>query len=145
MSKENLTNAVLARELEDLGLKVPTAYDGTFDRERALELRKMKLEEIEVDKKLRRKVRVMFHHSTNPSAGGYVYGSVNDHNFQAPYGVEVEIPEFVLRGSIDNAKTVTYERISRPGQPDEFVRRETMVYPYTFLGYAEETDSEAKA
>lgn len=143
MSKETLTNANLARELEELGLQIPTTFDGEFDRDKALAMRKAKLAEKAAEEKLQRKVRVIFNHSTNPNAGSYVFGSVNHHNFQAPYGIEVDIPEFLLRGAIDNAKTVTWERVSRPGGTEEIVRKETPVYPYTFIGYVEDLEKAA--
>ena len=85
-----------------------------------------------------RKCRVIFHTSSNPSAGPYVFASVNNKNFQAPYGKEVVVPEYMLRECIDRAYTTSYQSKS-----DEFGRQSTVevkipTYPYTFLGYVEE-------
>jgi hypothetical protein len=76
----------------------------------------------------------------NPSAGPYVFASLNEKTFQAPYEKEVVLPEYVLRECIDRAVTtnIVYEE-------DEFGRtktkeQKTPLYPYTLVGYVEDSE-----
>ncbi len=80
-----------------------------------------------------RTVRVIFHNSTNPSAGNYVYASINNKNFQAPFEKEVTIPEYFLSECIDRACTVRYEY----DDDNKVTIKKIPTYPYTIVGYGE--------
>ena len=137
------TNDYLRDELFKRKLFIPTDDEGKLIRAHAITLLQEWETEHPYDKKPR-KCRVIFHHSMNPSAGPYVFASINEKNFQAPYEKEVIIPEYMLRECIDRAvtKSIVYEE-------DEFGRTQTVehktpVYPYTMLGYVEEEEQEEK-
>ena len=124
--------------LFERGLHIPLTEDNKLIRKHAVSLlMNWRQEHAGVDPTTR-KCRVIFHTSSNPSAGPYVFASVNNKNFQAPYGKEVVVPEYMLRECIDRAYTTSYQSKS-----DEFGRQSTVevkipTYPYTFLGYVEE-------
>lgn len=137
------TNDYLRDELFKRNLFIPTDDESKLIRQHAITL----LQEWETthpyDEK-QKKCRVIFHHSMNPSAGPYVFASINEKNFQAPYEKEVIVPEYMLRECIDRAVTtnIVYEE-------DEFGRTQTKeqktpLYPYTMLGYVEEEDVPAE-
>lgn len=135
------TNDYLRDELFKRKLFIPTDDEGKLIRAHAITLLQEWETEHPYDQK-QKKCRVIFHHSMNPSAGPYVYASINEKNFQAPYEKEVVIPEYMLRECIDRAvtKSIVYEE-------DEFGRTQTVehntpVYPYTMLGYVEEEEQE---
>lgn len=137
------TNDYLRDELFKRHLFIPTDDEGKLIRAHAITLLQGWETEHPYDQK-QKKCRVIFHHSMNPSAGPYVYASINEKNFQAPYEKEVVIPEYMLRECIDRAvtKSIVYEE-------DEFGRTQTVehktpVYPYTMLGYVEEEEQEEK-
>lgn len=137
------TNDYLRDELFKRHLFIPTDDEGKLIRAHAITLLQEWETEHPYDQK-QKKCRVIFHHSMNPSAGPYVYASINEKNFQAPYEKEVVIPEYMLRECIDRAvtKSIVYEE-------DEFGRTQTVehktpVYPYTMLGYVEEEEQEEK-
>ena len=138
------TNDYLRDELFKRKLFIPTDDEGKLIRAHAITLLQEWETEHPYDKKPR-KCRVIFHHSMNPSAGPYVFASINEKNFQAPYEKEVIIPEYMLRECVDRAvtKSIVYEE-------DEFGRTQTVehktpVYPYTMLGYVEEEQEETPA
>jgi hypothetical protein len=85
-----------------------------------------------------RKVRVIFHDSSNPSAGPYVFASINDRNFQAPYEKEVVVPEYMLRECIDRAVTTMHVQEEDELGIRRTVRKRIPTYPYTLLGYIED-------
>ena len=135
------TNDYLCDELFKRHLFIPTDDEGKLIRAHAITLLQEWETEHPYDQK-QKKCRVIFHHSMNPSAGPYVYASINEKNFQAPYEKEVVIPEYMLRECIDRAvtKSIVYEE-------DEFGRTQTVehktpVYPYTMLGYVEEEEEQ---
>lgn len=133
------TSDYLRDELFKRRLFIPTDENGKLIREHAITL----LQEWETTHSYdenKRKCKVIFHHSMNPSAGPYVFASVNEKNFRAPYEKEVVVPEYMLRECIDRAVTtnIVYEE-------DEYGRMQTReqktpVYPYTLLGYAEDNE-----
>lgn len=123
--------------LFERGLSIPLTEENKLIRKHAIALL-MDWRQEHANDPLSRKCRVIFHTSSNPSAGPYVYASVNNKNFQAPFGKEVTVPEYMLRECIDRAYTTSYQT-----QQDEFGRQSTVevhipTYPYTFLGYVEE-------
>ena len=98
------------------------------------------MDDIEAKHDIHEKVRVIFHNSGNPSAGPYVFASINEKNFQAPYEQEVVIPKYFLTECIDRARTVVYEQVQTPGQKIA-TPKYIPTYPYTILGPAvEETE-----
>lgn len=130
----------LRDELFKRNLFIPTDDEGKLIRAHAISLLQDWESNHPYDVKPR-KCRVIFHHSMNPSAGPYVFASVNEKNFQAPYEKEVIVPEYMLRECIDRAVTtnIVYEE-------DEFGRTQTKeqktpLYPYTMLGYVDEEES----
>lgn len=133
------TSDYLRDELFKRNLFIPTDEEGKLIREHAISL----LQDWEATHKYDekpRKCRVIFHHSMNPSAGPYVFASLNEKTYQAPYEKEVVLPEYVLRECIDRAVTtnIVYEE-------DEFGRtrtkeQKTPLYPYTLVGYVEDSE-----
>lgn len=124
--------------LFERGLHIPLTEDNKLIRKHAIRLLMDWRQDHASMNENARKCRVIFHTSSNPSAGPYVYASVNSKNFQAPYGKAVVVPEYMLRECIDRAYTTSYQT-----QQDEFGRQSTVevhipTYPYTFLGYVEE-------
>ena len=138
MDLNNSSDMQIRDMLFQRGLSVPLTEDNKLIRRHAVSmLMDWRQDHAKADTSSR-KCKVIFHSSSNPSAGPYVFASVNTHNFQAPYGKEVVVPEFMLRECIDRAYTTTYQ-----SQQDEFGRQSSVevripTYPYTFLGYVEE-------
>ena len=119
--------------MRNRGLVPPLTDTGNLARAEAI-TRCIEWDNLQASCDTSRKVRVIFHSSSNCSAGPYVFASVNDKNFQAPYEKEVEIPEYMLRECIDRAKSISYEkRVEREGR-SHTVQHSTPVYPYTYLG-----------
>ena len=94
---------------------------------------------------MKQKARVIFHNSSSPSAGPYVFASVNDRNFQAPFEKEVIIPAYFLRECIDRARTkkYVYKENGHGGFDTEVMYIPT--YPYTFLGFVDDATEETAA
>lgn len=112
--------------LFERGLHIPLTEDNKLIRKHAVRLlMDWRQDHAGVDSTAR-KCRVIFHTSSNPSAGPYVFASVNSKNFQAPYGKEVIVPEYMLRECIDRAYTTSYQT-----QQDEFGR--SLLLKFTFL------------
>lgn len=135
------TNDELRNYLFERRLHVPTNDDGQLLRGHAISMLhdwRQQYEAVDTG----RKCRVIFHASSNPSSGPYVFASINTKNFQAPYGKEVVVPEYMLRECIDRAVSTEYHSVK-----DELGRqyvKEVLVpvYPYTMLGYVEEEKQE---
>ena len=83
--------------LFERGLHIPLTEDNKLIRKHAIRLLMDWRQDHASMNENARKCRVIFHTSSNPSAGPYVYASVNSKNFQAPYGKEVIVPEYMLR------------------------------------------------
>ena len=78
------TSDYLRDELFKRNLFIPTDEEGKLIREHAISL----LQDWEATHKYDekpRKCRVIFHHSMNPSSGPYVFASLNEKTYQAPY------------------------------------------------------------
>lgn len=135
----NGTDVELRKFLHERGLVVPLNEDDTLNREEAARMLvdwKQQYEKPDTG----RNCKVIFHASTSPSSGPYVFASLNNMTYQIPYEQEVTIPEIVLRECIDRAKITEYRTLQ-----DEYGRftttdRVVPVYPYTFLGYVEATE-----
>lgn len=119
------------------GLQIPLTEENKLIRNHAVRiLQDWKQDHLK--KEDGRKCRVIFHNSASPSAGPYVYASVNTKNFQAPYGTEVVVPEYMLRECIDRAYTTTFQAVKDELGRETVVENHLPTYPYTFLGYVEE-------
>ena len=140
-SKLNLqgTDLELRDQLFDRGLAVPLTEDNKLIRKQAVTLLQNWAQEHENDVKSR-KCKVIFHQSGNPSSGPYVFASINDKNFQAPYNKEVIVPEYMLRECIDRAQIVSYRQERDEHNRNQLVEVRTPLYPYTFLGYVDEDE-----
>lgn len=133
------SDASLIKELEMRNLEVPMSGEGNLIRGAAIEaLRAVEKADNEA-KKLERKCKVIFHRSNNPNANpNYVFVSLNERSFQAPYEEEVEIEEKYLRGCIDLAQVIDYAFVPGTDGSTDIKERRINIYPYTFLGYVDE-------
>lgn len=127
------SDAYIRECLVNRGLSIPSNSNGEFSRKDALtRLINWEQKYKGVDDGV--KVRVIFNSSNNPSAGAYVFASINDKNFQAPFDTEVIIPKYFITECIDRAHTIKYENIfdERTGG---FKRTKRMIptYPYQIL------------
>lgn len=132
-------DADLLAEMRERGRTAPLNEDGRVMRGECIRIL-TEMDDIEAKHDIHEKVRVIFHNSGNPSAGPYVFASINEKNFQAPYEQEVVIPKYFLTECIDRARTVVYEQVQTPGQKIA-TPKYIPTYPYTILGPAvEETE-----
>lgn len=142
LTKEGFINYTKLSETEIMsvmrhrGLTPPLTEGGRLARSEAI-ARCIEWDGLQASCDVTRKVRVIFHSSSNPSAGPYVFASINDKNFQCPFEKEVEIPEYMLRECIDRAKTITYEQVEDDRGRLTTKKFSTPVYPYTYLGVVE--------
>lgn len=136
---KSLKDAELVAACRDRGIVPPMNEDGRVIRQEAIRLLKEK-DELEAKHDTKERVWVVFHNSGNPSAGPYVFASINEKNFQAPYEKKVCIPKYFLTECIDRAVT---EKITKVQQMDgTFADVSTYIptYPYTILGPASPED-----
>lgn len=132
------TDEALIKELEKRNLEVPMSGEGNLIRGAAIESLKAAEKSEDTAKKLDRKCRIIFHRSNNPNANqNYVFVSLNERSFQAPYEEEIEIEEKYLRGCIDLAQVIDYSFIPGKDGSTEVKERRVNIYPYTFLGYVD--------
>lgn len=132
------TDEALIKELEKRNLEVPMSGEGNLIRGAAIESLKAAEKTEDESKKLDRKCKIIFHRSNNPNANeNYVFVSLNDRSFQAPYEEEIEIEEKYLRGCIDLAQIVDYSFVPGKDGSTEVKERRVNIYPYTFLGYVD--------
>lgn len=132
------TDEALIKELEKRNLEVPMSGEGNLIRGAAIESLKAAEKTEDESKKLERKCKIIFHRSNNPNANeNYVFVSLNDRSFQAPYEEEIEIEEKYLRGCIDLAQIVDYSFVPGKDGSTEVKERRVNIYPYTFLGYVD--------
>lgn len=135
---KKFSDADLAAEMRERGQVAPLSQDGHILRAECI-ARLMELDDIAAKSDITEKVRVIFHRSGNPSAGPYVFASINDKNFQAPYEKEVVIPKYFLTECIDRARTIVFEQVQTPGQKGSGPKY-IATYPYTILGPAVESN-----
>nr|DAS94425.1 MAG TPA: hypothetical protein [Caudoviricetes sp.] len=131
------TDLELRDALFQRGLAIPLTEENQLIRAHALQMLR-DWEQQHENEAPARKCRVIFHQSGNPSSGPYVYASINEKNFQAPFNKEVVIPEYMLRECIDRAQIVSYREEKDEYNRPVTVEVRTPIYPYTFLGYVEE-------
>lgn len=138
------TDAYLRDELFKRNMFIPLDENNKLIRKHAISLLQ-EWETVHSDSNGSRKCRVIFHASMNPSAGPYVFASVNDKTYKAPYEKEVQIPEYILRECIDRAVTTDYKFADddNTGRAKR-IEVKTPVYPYTFMGYVDEEKSTAE-
>ena len=132
-----MTDSELMNEMLERGLEIPMD-DGKLVRGVALKkLSKKAKESMSLDSF--RKMRVIFHRTGKESEAPYVFMSLNGTAFQAPYEVEVSIPEPVIRGCIDNAVSTEYDMkdFDSVKGSTNYSEKSVRAYPYTFLGYEE--------
>lgn len=134
------TDVELRDALFQRGLAIPTTDDGKLIRKHALQMLHDWEQQFELATP-KRKCRVIFHQSGNPSSGPYVFASINEKNFQAPFNKEVVVPEYMLRECIDRAQIVSYREERDEYNRPQVVEVRTPIYPYTFLGYVEDDTS----
>ena len=139
-----MTTDELRTVLNKLGLSYPTNFDGTFNRAAAISAIINWKQEQGKDSAPTRKCRVIFHRSGNPSSGSSVFASINGRNFQAPDGVEVCVPEYMIRECIDRAQVTEYTYAQDVNGKSRVVESHIPLYPYTLLGYVEDPVEEAK-
>lgn len=136
-------DADLLAELRERGRIAPLNEDGRVMRNECIRMLN-DMDDLEAKHDIHEKVRVIFHNSGNPSAGPYVFASINEKNFQAPYEQEVVIPKYFLTECIDRARTVVYEQVQTPGQKLA-TPKYIPTYPYTILGPAVEENDTSEA
>lgn len=134
-------DADLLAEMRERGRVAPINEEGRVLRTECIAILN-EMDDLEAKHDPSEKVRVIFHNSGNPSAGPYVFASVNEKNFQAPYEQEVVIPKYFLTECIDRARTTVYEQVQHPGQKLS-APKYIPTYPYTILGPAVEKSSES--
>jgi len=86
-----------------------------------------------------RRMRVIFHRTGKEAEAPYVFMSLNGTAFQAPYEVEVSIPEPMMRTCIDAAVVTNYDMadFNAATGSTNYVEKVIRAVPYTFLGYEE--------
>lgn len=136
-------DADLLAELRERGRVAPLNEEGRIIRSECINMLN-EMDDLEAKHDPSERVRVIFHNSGSPSAGPYVFASINEKNFQAPYEQEVVIPKYFLTECIDRARTIVYEQVQKPGQKLS-APKYIPTYPYTILGPAVEDTSETSA
>lgn len=134
---QKLKDAELASALRKRNLIPPFNEEGKLLRNEAIAILK-DYDKIQVNQEER--VWVVFQESNNPSAGPYVFASINDKNFQAPYNKKVCIPKYFLTECIDKAVTTTYTQVNQSDGSFTTVPHSVPVYPYTIIGPASDED-----
>lgn len=132
-----MNDSELMNELLDRGLDIPM-QDGKLIRMVALKLlSKKQKDSVSIDD--HRRMRVVFHRSGKEAEAPYVFMSLNGTAFQAPYEVEVSIPEPVIRGCIDSAVVTEYamQDFDAVKGHTNYSEKVIRAIPYTFLGYEE--------
>lgn len=138
---KSLKDAEVVSLCVDRGIAVPYNSEGRVIRNEALRLLREKDKEARANEADNR-VWVVFHHSGNPSAGPYVFASVNGKNLQAPYEKEVCIPKYFLTECIDRAHTTQRKyQLQSDGTTASIVTK-IPTYPYTVLREATPEDME---
>lgn len=136
---KTLKDAELMALCHERGITAPLSEEGRILRFEAMKMLREQ-DELAAKNDVSERVWVVFHNSGNPSAGPYVYASINGKNFQAPYEKEVCIPKYFLTECIDRACTVERKyNLQEDGSMASTVKR-IPTYPYTILRPATEED-----
>ena len=134
-----LKDAELIKARDDRSIIAPLNEEGRVIRAEAIRALKQR-DDTEAKNDVTERVWVVFHNSGSPSAGPYVFASVNEKNFQAPYEKEVCIPKYFLTECIDRAQTIKRQySIQADGSSASIVTR-IPTYPYTIVRPATEED-----
>ena len=134
-----LKDAELIKACDDRSIIAPLNEEGRVIRAEAIRALKQR-DDTEAKNDVTERVWVVFHNSGSPSAGPYVFASINEKNFQAPYEKEVCIPKYFLTECIDRAQTIKRQySIQADGSSASIV---TLIptYPYTIVRPATEED-----
>ena len=134
-----LKDAELIKACDDRSIIAPLNEEGRVIRAEAIRALKQR-DDTEAKNDVTERVWVVFHNSGSPSAGPYVFASINEKNFQAPYEKEVCIPKYFLTECIDRAQTIKRQySIQADGSSASIVTR-IPTYPYTIVRTATEED-----
>ena len=134
-----LKDAELIKACDDRNIIAPLNEEGRVIRAEAIRALKQR-DDTEAKNDVTERVWVVFHNSGSPSAGPYVFASINEKNFQAPYEKEVCIPKYFLTECIDRAQTIKRQySIQADGSSASIVTR-IPTYPYTIVRTATEED-----
>ena len=134
-----LKDAELIKACDDRSIIAPLNEEGRVIRAEAIKALKQH-DDTEAKNDVTERVWVVFHNSGSPSAGPYVFASINEKNFQAPYEKEVCIPKYFLTECIDRAQTIKRQySIQADGSSASIVTR-IPTYPYTIIRPATEED-----
>lgn len=134
-----LKDAELIKACDDRGFIAPMNEDGRVIRTEAIRILKER-DDTEAKNDVSERVWVVFHNSGSPSAGPYVFASVNEKNFQAPYEKEVCIPKYFLTECIDRAYTIKRSYSIQADGSTASVVTKMPTYPYTVIRPASEED-----
>lgn len=134
-----LKDAELIKACDDRGFIAPMNEDGRVIRTEAIRMLKER-DDTEAKNDVSERVWVVFHNSGSPSAGPYVFASVNEKNFQAPYEKEVCIPKYFLTECIDRAYTIKRSYSIQADGSTASVVTKMPTYPYTIIRPASEDD-----
>ena len=134
-----LKDAELIKACDDRSIIAPLNEEGRVISAEAIRALKQR-DDTEAKNDVTERVWVVFHNSGSPSAGPYVFASINEKNFQAPYEKEVCIPKYFLTECIDRAQTIKRQySIQADGSSASIVTR-IPTYPYTIVRTATEED-----
>lgn len=134
-----LKDAELIKACDDRGFVAPMNEDGRVIRTEAIRMLKTR-DDTEAKNDVSERVWVVFHNSGSPSAGPYVFASVNEKNFQAPYEKEVCIPKYFLTECIDRAFTIKRSYSIQADGSTASVVTKVPTYPYTVIRPASAED-----
>ena len=127
-----LKDAELISVCRDRNITPPINEDGRIIRAEAIRTLKEKDAVAALHDESER-VTVVFHNTGNPSAGPYVFASINEKNFQAPYEKKVSVPKYFLTECIDRACTVRYEQKQQMDGTIGYNEIRNPVYSYTVI------------
>lgn len=136
-----LKDAEVVKAFHERNMIVPLNEDGRVLRDEAIR-QLMDRDEQEALNDTSERVWVVFHNSGNPSAGPYVFASINNRNFQAPYEKEVCIPRYFLTECIDRANTVVYRCEDQADGSIAAIPTKIPTYSYTVLRKPVESSAE---
>ena len=134
-----LKDAELIKACDDRGFVAPMNEEGRVIRPEAIKMLKER-DDTEAKNDMSERVWVVFHNSGNPSAGPYVFASINERNFQAPYEKAVCIPKYFLTECIDRAHTVKRSYSIQADGSTASVVTKYPLYSYTIIGPATDED-----
>ena len=133
-----MDDAELIRLLRDRKLPLPMMENGFLNKMDAVRY----LKKWDTDRAQNtERVWVIFHESSHPSAGPYVFASINDRNIQCPYNEKVCIPKYFLTECIDRAIVTEYRQEFLTDGRTKTTVHKIPTYPYTIVASASEEDA----